>query len=269
MKGTKSIFEFKRLIRFFVSIFASREMGFIYCLIGTITQVAHTYFLTSEISSFGGWWKVAQAVLLSTFISSSLLYFVVISDNSDTKESKRIHLAINIFMFIEIVINLYYYSRKLIIDAQEMEIFDFIFAILVSCLIPVVIKLYAGLIQAKEWFEEFAKDKNEKIENNNVELNAEIQNQIKSLQEKILSFDEINNKVDSFIEEVKSSKIDKEIIKELVINEFDKITGDYRSKLNSQMAESFERNSSMFLQQFENKLKMLLRQYDNKKPSGM
>ena len=148
----KSFIEkFKSFIRFIVTIFASREFGFLYCLIGTFAQVAHTYFLTESISSFQGGFRIFQAVLLSVFISSSLLYFVAIADNTEGKEGKRIHWAINIFAFIEIVINFYYYSRHLIIDSAQMQVFDFVFAILVSCLIPVTIKLYGGLIKAREW----------------------------------------------------------------------------------------------------------------------
>ena len=87
--------------------------------------------------------------MLSFFISSSLLYFVVIADNGESKESKRIRLSVNLFMIIEILINFYYYARHLIIDAEKVQIFDFIFATLVSCLIPVTIKLYASLNSIK------------------------------------------------------------------------------------------------------------------------
>ena len=167
------IFNFKRIIRFVVSILASREFAFIYCFLGTATQIAHTYFLTESISSFNGWFKVFQATLLSAFISSSLLYFAVVADNTDeSKEGKRIMLAVNIFMWIEILINAYYYSRHLIIDAKEIQIFDFIFAILISCLIPVTIKLYAGIIRAKEWFEELTKSVETELEQNNIDLSS-------------------------------------------------------------------------------------------------
>lgn len=118
----KLITWFKKLIRFLVTIIASREFAFVYCLIGTIGQISHTYYLTNSISSFDGWFKTFQAILLSAFISGSLLYFVSISDDEKTKESKRVRRGINIFTFIEIMINLYYYSRHLIIDAEVMLI---------------------------------------------------------------------------------------------------------------------------------------------------
>ena len=33
--------KFREIIRFIVAIFASREFGFIYCFLGTLTQIAH------------------------------------------------------------------------------------------------------------------------------------------------------------------------------------------------------------------------------------
>jgi hypothetical protein len=169
---TSIIFGFKRGIKFFVSIFASREFAFLYCLIGTFVQIAHTYFLAESISALGGGFKIFQAIMLSVFISSSLLYFVAIADrpaddaDKRTKKEYRNNIyTINIFMFIEILINFYYYARHLVIDVQETKIFDFIFAVLISCLIPVTIKLYASHIRAKEWFAEFEQKPTSEIDN--------------------------------------------------------------------------------------------------------
>ena len=143
---------FKLTIRKIVSIFASSEFAFIYCIIGTLAQTSHTWYLISSISSLTGINKSLQAFALSLFISSSLLFFTAIADNADdSKESKRIHLAVNLFMVIEILINTYYYGSHLLLKVTEPKIFDFIFALLVSCLIPVTIKLYAGVIKAKSW----------------------------------------------------------------------------------------------------------------------
>ena len=162
--------KFKNLIRFIVSIFASREFAFVYCIIGTLAQTAHTYYLIESVSSLEGWGKIFQAIGLSIFISSSLLFFTAIADNDETnKDYKRIHLAVNLFMVIEILINLYYYASHLIIKTDSIEIFDFIFAILVSCLIPVTIKLYAGIIQAKEWFESFKENNDDNVQDSNVQ----------------------------------------------------------------------------------------------------
>lgn len=292
MKGSNAIFGFKRIIRFLVSVFASREMGFIYCLIGTVTQIAHTYFLTYEISSLDGNWRVVQAVLLSTFISSSLLYFVAISDNDGTKESRRVHFAINIFMIIEILINLYYYARHLVIDSAEIKFFDFVFAILVSCLIPVVIKLYAGLIQAKTWFEEFSGEQINQTKNLNVHdyrediisiaREAIDDEKIKSIINDLivgspsgidvgLTSDDVKQMIDDAITKLpvqNTTEVSSVKLRSLVEDEFVKMSEKYKNDLDDQVAKSFSKNSELFLNQFENKLKMLLHQYNMKKPSG-
>ena len=140
-----------------VSIFASREFAFVYCIIGTLSQTAHTYYLIESISSLTGILKILQAAGLSIFISSSLLFFTAIADNDeDSPDYRRIHLGVNLFMLIEIIINTYYYAAHLIIQLDTISLPDwinFIFALLVSCLIPITIKLYAGIIKAKEWLE--------------------------------------------------------------------------------------------------------------------
>lgn len=156
--------KFKNIIRFMVSIFASREFGFIYCIIGTLAQCAHTYYLIDSVSSLSGLGKSFQAWALSIFISSSLLFFTAIAEDKDeygnykSESDKRIHLAVNLFMWIEIIINLYYYAAHLLLtngyyEAANAQWFNFIFAIIISCMIPITIKLYAGIIQAKEWLE--------------------------------------------------------------------------------------------------------------------
>lgn len=152
------ILNFKQSVRFLVSIIVSREFAFIYVIAGTIAQVSHTYYLTESISSLSGNWRSFQAVLLSIFISSSLLYFTAIADNEDTKESRKVHFAVTMFTIIEILINIYYYTRHIIIDNPDYQIFDFIFAILISCLIPVTIKLYSSHIRAKEWIIDIEND---------------------------------------------------------------------------------------------------------------
>lgn len=154
----------KKFIRFLVTNFASREFAFIYCIIGTLAQTSHTYYLIESISSLSGWGKQLQAIGLSIFISSSLLFFTAIADaESESKEHKRIHFAVNLFMVIEILINSYYYVSHLLI--KDSRVFDSIFALLVSCLIPVTIKLYAGVIQVRKWAVD-EESKTQRIEGN-------------------------------------------------------------------------------------------------------
>lgn len=214
--------KFKNLIRFIVSIFASREFAFVYCIIGTLAQTAHTYYLIESVSSLEGWGKIFQAIGLSIFISSSLLFFTAIADNDETnKDYRRIHLAVNLFMFIEIIINLYYYASHLIIKTDSIEIFDFIFAILVSCLIPVTIKLYAGIIQAKEWFESF-KENNMENNDNNVQ-DSNVQKIINDLQEHIKVLEEEMVKITTVPKEFLEQQKEKQIIPEIIPNEMETI----------------------------------------------
>lgn len=232
------IAKFKTGIRFVVSIFASREFGFVYCLIGTLAQIAHTYFLVTNISSLTGGWKTAQAMAISVFISSSLLFFTAIASNDDSKDSRRIHLAVNLFMVIEILINFYYYSRHLLLDNANVQIYDFVFGVLVACLIPVTIKLYAGLIQAKEWLEEFSGKSNESVP----------EKELQSLIEKTVS-EQLSHIVLPEQEYVSDEHI-REIAKQLFTNVQDEI--------DERVAKSFQQNSEIFLRQFENKLKYII-----------
>jgi heme/copper-type cytochrome/quinol oxidase subunit 4 len=228
---------FKKLIRFSVTIFASREFAFIYCLVGTGSQVAHTYFLTEAISSFDGGFRVFQATMVSFFISSSLLYFVAVADNDGSKESRRNHLAVNIFMVIEILINFYYYSRHLLIDAEKWQIFDFIFAVLVSCLLPVTIKLYANTIRAKQWIEEMSNPVITENTNNQI-VNEEY-------------FNEMIDKIKAEFGEEIDTKFSEKLIELQDFIDLDKI--------NSQISNSFETNQKLFLDQFENKCRLFLK----------
>lgn len=232
------IAKFKTGIRFVVSIFASREFGFVYCLIGTLAQIAHTYFLVTNISSLTGGWKTAQAMAISVFISSSLLFFTAIASNDDSKDSRRIHLAVNLFMVIEILINFYYYSRHLLLNNANVQIYDFVFGVLVACLIPVTIKLYAGLIQAKEWLEEFSGKSNESVP----------EKELQSLIEKTVS-EQLSHIVLPEQEYVSDEHI-REIAKQLFTNVQDEI--------DERVAKSFQQNSEIFLRQFENKLRYII-----------
>jgi hypothetical protein len=285
----KSFIErFKSFIRFIVTIFASREFGFMYCLLGTFAQVTHTYFLTESISSFSGGFRTFQAILLSAFISSSLLYFVAIADNTEGKESRRIHLAINIFAFIEIVINFYYYSRHLIIDSAQMQIFDFIFAILVSCLIPITIKLYGGLIKAREWMSEISNKKETEYKNNIETKEVEIQHkepeqQTEKIEEELIDLSDtpkienndstlkeqyiqqqielaINKRINEFKELAENQEIPEESINTIIDKKFESI----KDLLTEQILEKFETKQEIFMRQFTNKCKAIIKNISGK-----
>lgn len=187
--------KFKNVIRFIVSIFASREFGFIYCIIGTLAQCAHTYYLIESVSSLNGFGKTFQAWALSIFISSSLLFFTAIAEDKNeygeynTDSDKRIHLAVNLFMWIEIIINLYYYAAHLLLTngifvESNAQWFNFIFAIIISCMIPVTIKLYAGIIQAKEWLEMLSNQQQKQEQTSEQPINIQEHQEVNDIENK-------------------------------------------------------------------------------------
>lgn len=255
----KIILNYKNFLRFLTTTLICRETAFVYCLLGTISQISHCYFLLESISSLTGNWKIFQATILSIFISGSLLYWVAISDNSDKtedgiKEFNRINKAITLFTIIEILINIYYYSRHLIIDNNKPQIFDFIFAILISCLIPITIKMFSASIRAKEWIKDIEHDKNAFV-SDDIEINQNQNENILS-EEKLLEFIQpmISNFEDSLkeIQDVNQEKIDDLINKKLVtLNE----------DIDKQISDSYSKNQDLFLKQFENKAKVLSNNY--------
>lgn len=301
MKKFNRIENFKSNIRFAVSIFASREFAFIYCLLGTIGQVAHTYFLSSSISSYEGFFRAFQATIISTFISSSLLYFVAISDKEDVEYKKNL-ITINILMIIEILINFYYYAKHLLIDCAEMRVFDFIFSIMISCLLPVIIKLFASHIRAKEWLQLLKESKTEETDNNTF-TESEIKSSIleDKIDETLSKVTEINEKLHSDVSNFASkidetnekigeieSKIDENDLRIKSLNElFEQrinnlveensnnesidvvaIVKDEMDKwtksIDSNVAEIFSKNQEKFINQAQNKLKLLYSEISEK-----
>jgi len=278
----KFILNFKASIRFIVSIIISREFAFCYCVLGTVAQVSHTYFLVESISSLDGAYKTIQAVMLSVFISSSLLYFTAISDNEDSDESRKIHRAVLMFTIIEVIINIYYYTRHLLLDRiannQDYQIFDFIFAIMVSTLIPITIKLYSSNIRAKEWIIAIEKNelatisKDEQVENEkNVVVGNLTENQIEEVKELIktssltedqlaLVFDPVIQKYVDKLETYKDNdnSFDEEKIRTIVTELFNTEVKNIVGSLDKEISSSFEKNQDLFLKQFENKIKLLV-----------
>ena len=204
----KGIVNFKDFIKKFIAVFASREFAFIYCLLGTFGQISHCYYLVYSISSFTGFFRVAQALLLSLFISSSLMYFVSIADSDDDpKEFKRVKRAINLFMYIEILMNMYYYCQHLIILTKPIRVFDFLFSIVIAALIPITIKLYSNSIRAKAWIQEIESRTSEIKNQSNT---PQIQDNIRKEQiiETITSeFDKIKSSNKEVIEQIIDEKL--------------------------------------------------------------
>lgn len=242
----KFITKFKNYIKFGASIATSREFAFIYCILGTISQISHTYFLINNISSLDGNFKVLQALMISVFISSSLLYFTAISDNAETKESKKIHVAVTLFTIIEILINIYYYSRHLLIDnINNITInhsFDFVFAVIISCLIPITIKLYSSHIRAKEWLDDIFND------------------EIKTSESASISDEDLNNfksaiqQIEMDIKDMQNNSLTDESIINIKTNLIDELRAESK-KIMSEYSDEFNVLADRFLNQFKNKIR--------------
>ncbi len=267
------ILNFKQTIRFIVSIIISREFAVIYCILGTVAQVSHTYFLIESISSLAGTWRAVQATFISIFISSSLLYFVAIADDSDKsedgiKEYKRVNFAITLFTFIEIIINIYYYTRHLLIDQEQYQILDFVFAILVSCLIPITIKLYSSHIRAKDWILDIEHDKNafvdssiEKTLENHTEDNLTEEAILELIKPFIQTFESeleiVKKQVNDASHEFETT--DENKLNDLIASKLD----DVKKDIDTQISASFNKNQELYLNQFQNKIKLMTTEYLN------
>lgn len=281
--GKKINDSFKKFIKSFVSIFASREFAFVYCLIGTFGQITHCYFLLYSVSSFTGWFRSLQAILLSVFISSSLLYFVSIADKDDEEhEYKRIIRAINMFMVIEIAINLYYYAQNLLIQSTQLRVFDFIFAVVISGLLPITIKLYANSIKAKEWLKEFEEpietpeglvvddDYNKALKQTIESTARDIANEIfkKHKTDLLMEIHKMKNDENSsynFDRDGLNNYIEEQIaqkIKEIPESEIDdEKFGQIKDSILEVVDQKIKENMNMFLKQFDNKVDYRIRQY--------
>lgn len=248
---------FKKTIKFIVSIIISREFAFIYCVLGTTAQIGHTYFLIDSISSLSGNWRMIQAIILSVFISSSLLYFVAIADKDEKDEFRKVEQSIIVFTIIEIIINIYYYTRHLLLDVWkdnlEPNYFDYIFACIIGILIPVTIKMYSSHIKAKEWLKEFTQPINNDV---NEIYNTDLQDRINKLEASTITTDQL---------EVMSKRLDAALERDFGKPEIDldKINREIEEKVESAIIESFKKNQDKFVNQFENKLKLIAKQTEN------
>lgn len=268
------VLSFRKFVRFFTSIIASREFAMVYCVIGTLTQVTHTYYLAATVSSYTGLFQIFQALLLSVFISASLLYFVSIADsNAPEEERKRVNSAILLFTIMEMGINLYYYTRHLIIDAPEMRIFDFLFGAAISMLIPYTIKLYSNTIKAKEWFDaEFAETAtigeqsnltDERLDTLLDGFKAKVMSEITglmSIQQELspdTTFDEFRTEIQNRLGAFESTQIpgSQDIdIKAIEENILQTVRDTYAKDIDAQYAKKQE----LFLVQFDNKCRQIM-----------
>src|SRR5690606_618508 len=60
---------------------SSRGAGFVYAILGVLTQSAHNFYTSYELSSYENVWaRSIQAAIMSGFLSLALMYFVLIFD---------------------------------------------------------------------------------------------------------------------------------------------------------------------------------------------
>ena len=188
-----------------------------------------------------------QAIILSIFISSSLLYFVAIADKDEKDEYRKVEQSIIVFTIIEIIINIYYYTRHLLDvwkDNLEPNYFDFVFACIIGILIPITIKMYSSHIKAKEWLKEFTQSINNDV------------NEINKLEASTITTEQL---------EVMSKRLDAALERDFGKPEIDldKINREIEEKVESSIIDSFKKNQDKFINQFENKLKLIAKQTEN------
>ena len=163
--------------------------------------------------------------------------------------------------------------------------------ILVSCLIPITIKLYSSHIRAKEWIiaieheqsalvdkeetkidivQEIISNPNfsEYLEQSSIEEedfkepieNEIIEEEIEELTEdKVLEM--VKPMIESFQKELKESGFtNKDEINDMIESRLKTFNID----IDKQISDSYQRNQELFLQQFQNRLKVLSTEYLNK-----
>lgn len=140
----------RKLISGAFKAFKTANMGFVLVLTGAVAQSFHTYSISVYLSSFEGYMKVFQALLIAIFFGSGLVYFTIKASNADKVLDKSKFLTIaNYFAWFEAFINLYYWTNKLVIlpGFDNADWFSLIPAVPFSIALPVILKAYAGEVK--------------------------------------------------------------------------------------------------------------------------
>lgn len=180
---------------------ASRESASIFVLLGIISQFAHVYFMTYQLSSLDGYWRILQAIVMSIFFSCGLAYFILggVKEGDESSENLRRKKLILVFTWVEIFINLMYWGNHLLwtpyAEGAKIDWFSFATAIPFAVLIPILLKAYGFSINVYEpSIEEPEDTQEEPVRNEAQEQEIEtLNNTISDLQAK---FDTLANKVE-------------------------------------------------------------------------
>ena len=136
----------------FATKLGSREAGFIFALFGVLSQTIHTWFITVELSSLGGWLRFVQAGIMSIFLNGALLYFILKGTSDDPKVAKRYRTLVNCFALLEMGINLYYWAYKYMIEPwPEINWGRMIIAIPFAILLPIVLASYSYEVRVDDY----------------------------------------------------------------------------------------------------------------------
>lgn len=134
---------------------AGKEAGLVFAISGVIVQSWHTFFITYELSSLQSWQRVVQAIIMAFFISSGLLYFTLKTSDHDSAKARRGRRMVLTFAIIESIINLWYWSAKLVIKVwPNPDWFAYVIALPLSIMLPIILKAYGGEVNVFEDVEE-------------------------------------------------------------------------------------------------------------------
>jgi ABC-type Mn2+/Zn2+ transport system permease subunit len=135
--------------------------AFVIVTIGILAQGGHFYMIATFLSNFDGVAKVVQSLFLSVFFTFGLFYFTLKSGyhykNYNGGNYQRTTLLFAVF---EGVVNLYYWTYKLVlfravddttmaIDWSRVDWYSYPIAVLFSVAIPFLIYSYSGEIDLK------------------------------------------------------------------------------------------------------------------------
>lgn len=139
----------------FAANFASRESAFILAIIGVLSQAAHTTYITYNLSSLDGAWKLIQAAMMALFFNGALLYFVLKGESGSETQRKRYMKLVYLFAGLEVFMNLYYWSQKFIIESWPDASWDkLIIALPMAFILPITLAMYSYEVRVEDFTDE-------------------------------------------------------------------------------------------------------------------
>lgn len=133
------------------------HFSIIACLLITLAQACHTYFLVVYSSRLDSdILKYSQAVIFSIVLSLGLLVNVFKSGSVSEQERGKYIKYSRIFAGIEIFINLHYWAKEMVYEKLMNELspeyYDFSAAVVLSLTLPWLLYTYAGTINIPKYF---------------------------------------------------------------------------------------------------------------------